>query len=384
VNNVRPKYRVLPPVPALILVLLLTAVVPSGPAWAKDGPAQALERGVACLRTAEAREGYAPWTAVALRAAGHKAAPAPDTYLKSLAPDGPTTDYALALLAVLAGGEDPAGPAATRLAAGLIRAQREDGKFADRIDGSGGELVNAHIWAVIALRAAGREVPAAGKSREWLAARQHPDGGFSYAVNLPASDVDMTAMALMAFAALGRGMEDPAVGRALGYLRAVQSRATGGFGSWGLETTADSCAVVILALTALGEDPAGPNWSTAGGNPLTALFALQGRDGSFAYVAGQEGNLMSTRQAVLALADHRAGRPFWERLAAGRPTGDVPAPAVRESGAGQAEAAPAGGGYARLLPALLRAAAGLPGAGPFALQAGIIIYASLLEEARER
>lgn len=388
-------------IPALILILLLAAVVTAGPAWAKDGPAQALERGVAqalergvaCLRAAEAREGYAPWTAVALRAAGFEAAPAPEAYLESLAPDGPTTDYALALLALLAGGGDPAGPAAARLVDGLTGAQRPDGKFADRPDGSGGELVNAHIWAVIALRAAGKEVPAAAKAREWLAAQQHPDGGFAWAAGLPAPDADMTAMALLAFAALGRGKEDLAVARALGYLRATQSRATGGFGGWGVETTADSCAVVILALTALGENPAGPAWSTTGGNPLTALLALQGRDGAFTYAAGQEKNLLSTRQAVLALADHQAGRPFWERLAAGKAAAENIAPPAREPGRGQTGAAAAGSRYASILPALLHAASlpallhaasGLPGTGPFALQAAIIIGASFAEEVRAR
>jgi hypothetical protein len=298
--------------PAVVAALVLALSSPQA-AFSIPGVQEAITGGAASLQAGEAREGYSPWTAIALRAAGFAPRPGVAAYLDGLEPGGPTTDYALALLAVIAE-KGPSGAAATDLARRLAEAQQPDGKFADYIDGTGGELVNAHVWAIIALRASGNPVPDPEQARAWLVARQHPDGGFSYAVGVETSDVDMTAMALSAFAALERGTEDPAVRRALDYLRSVQSEVTGGFGGWGLDTNADSCAAVIQALVALGLDPAGPEWTNHAGNPVAALLELQTGDGAFAYAAGLDANPLSTRQAVLALADLWTGTPFWERL----------------------------------------------------------------------
>lgn len=309
-------------VPVVAVFLLLAASVPPA-ARAAPGVDAALARATAALQEVEAREDYSPWIAVTLRAAGCEPRTGVDAFLDGLAPDGPSTDYALALLAVLA--EDgPTAPAVDELARRLVASRQADGKFADRIDGSGAELVNAHVWAVIALGASGTEVPAPERACDWLAARQHLDGGFAYATGIEDSDVDMTAMALLAFAALDC-VDDPAVDRAFRYLAGVQSEVTGGFGGWGLDTTADSSAVVIQSLVALGLDPTGTEWTKRAGNPVTALLALQGKDGSFGYTAGFDANLFSTRSAVLALADLQAGTPFWERLAVSDHVADVAA-----------------------------------------------------------
>ncbi|MBE0466533.1 MAG: hypothetical protein IBX71_04825 [Candidatus Desulforudis sp.] len=309
-------------VPVVAVFLLLAASVPPA-ARAAPGLEAALARGAAALQKVEVREDYSPWIAVTLRAAGYEPRTGVDAFVEGLAPDGPTTDYALALLAVLA--EDgPTAPAVDELARRLAASRQADGKFADCIDGSGTELVNAHVWAMIALGASGTAMPAPERACDWLAARQHPDGGFSYGTDVEDSDVDMTAMALLAFAALDC-VDDPAVDRALRYLAGVQSEVTGGFGGWGLETTADSSAVVIQSLVALGLNPTGPEWTKRAGNPVTAVLALQGNDGCFSYAAGFDANLFSTRSAVLALADLQAGTPFWERLAVSDHVADVPA-----------------------------------------------------------
>lgn len=314
----------------MITVLALAAFLAIGGfgdrmAWAGDGAQTALEQGVACLCRPE-MDGPPDWTVIALRAAGR-----PDlTSVQDVAVserDEATTGRALALIALRAQGAAADDPEVGELVAQLQNCRLPGGKFADSIHGEGESLINAHFWAIIALRAADAEIPDPEAAYRWLAGQQLADGSFGYAVGIDTGDADMTAMALQALGALGVGEDDPVARGALDYLRQCQS-AGGGFGGWGLEVTADSCAAVILGLIALGADPTSPEWSRDGGNPATALCALQLPDGGFEYAAGTGPNAMSTQQAVLALGDLQAGEPFWTRL------GPVPEPQT-DDGAGR-------------------------------------------------
>lgn len=307
----------------LSVVLLALAACPSalaaspGAGTGYPAPAAALGRAETYL-AAVPPEKASPWVVIARRAAGGNPALPPDTN-KALPPDAPTTDAALRLLLCMATGERSA--ARDGLAAALAGAQQVNGKFADTLDGNGGELVNAHVWAILALRAAGREIPDPKAALEWLLAQQHPDGGFSFAAGFD-SDVDMTAMALQAAAALGADRRHPAVQAALGFLERNQLPG-GGFASWGTECS-ESAAAVLQALVALGENPDAPRWRRPGGSILEALLRFQRPDGSFAHAAGGAADLVADTQAALALSDYVAGRPFWERLAGGPRFTDVP------------------------------------------------------------
>ncbi|MCL6449390.1 MAG: S-layer homology domain-containing protein [Armatimonadetes bacterium] len=197
------------------------------------------------------------------------------------------------------------------------------GHFADSVADNktglpvGEDLVNAHIFGIIALHVAGEPIPNRDKCLEWLERQQHKDGGFTWDVKyfedpkdyeLVESDVDMTAAALMAFAILGENETNPAVARAVDFLRKKQLD-NGGFYSWGTENP-ESCAWVIQALTLLGQDPMGPGWTKpSGGNPVSAMLRFQLPDGSFTHVLREEENLpiydsgISTYEALYALAD---------------------------------------------------------------------------------
>ena len=76
----------------------------------------------------------------------------------------------------------------------------------------------------------------------------------------------------------------------------------GGFGSWGT-VNSESCAQVIVALTALGLDPTCDSRFIKNG--LTVLDALAGfyvTGGGFRHTAGGERNGMATEQGYYALA----------------------------------------------------------------------------------
>lgn len=161
-----------------------------------------------------------------------------------------STENSRTILGLTAAGCDAANVAGVDLTAGL-----SDMTFV-RAQG-----LNGPIWALIALDCGAYDIPqcADGEeqtTREGLVAEilsaQCADGGWTLMGDV--SDVDMTAMALTALASYQEDAEvKTAVDAALAYLSGVQ-QADGGFMSWG-ESNSESCAQVIVALTALGIDP---------------------------------------------------------------------------------------------------------------------------------
>ena len=130
---------------------------------------------------------------------------------------------------------------------------------------------------------------------------QLPGGGWN--LSGENADTDMTAMAIQALAPYYKTNETvkAAVDKALEALSALQ-RNDGGFGSWGT-VNSESCAQVIVALTALGIDPTTDSRFIKNG--LTVLDALAGfyvNGGGFRHTAGGERNGMATEQGYYALA----------------------------------------------------------------------------------
>ena len=95
------------------------------------------------------------------------------------------------------------------------------------------------------------------------------------------ADVDMTAMALTSLAPYQEETDiKAAVDAALTYLSDAQ-QADGGFMSWGAANS-ESCAQVIVALTALGIDPAADSrFVKNGASPLDGLCAFACEGGGF-------------------------------------------------------------------------------------------------------
>ena len=135
------------------------------------------------------------------------------------------------------------------------------------------------------------------------------DGGWAVTGNY--GDVDATAMALQALAPHHAVQEvADAIDAALTFLAGKQTE-KGGFASFGTEN-AESAAQVIIALCALGIDPAADARFIKGDvSPMDALMAYRLADGSFAHILGGEYSESATVQAFLALTAH-------ERFLAGK------------------------------------------------------------------
>ena len=164
--------------------------------------------------------------------------------------------------------------------------------------------INGPIWALIALDS--HDYPTSGDvTREKLvqtildAALEN--GG--WALTGTTADPDMTAMAMQALAPYYDTDENvrAAVDKALDVLSAAQLP-TGGFVSWGSENS-ESCAQVIVALTALGIDPATDSRFVKNGmTALDALASFYVDGGGFRHTASGELDGMGTEQGYYALA----------------------------------------------------------------------------------
>ena len=222
-----------------------------------------------------------------------------------------STENSRTILGLTAAGYDAANVAGVDLTAGLtdmayLRAQGTNGP----------------IWALIALDCHGYDIPqcADGEeqtTREGLVAEilsyQCSDGG--WALMGDESDVDMTAMALTSLAPYQEETDvSTAVDAALTYLSDAQQE-DGGFISWG-EPNSESCAQVIVALTALGIDPAADSrFVKNGASPLDGLCAFACEGGGFRHSDEQmESDGMATEQGFYALAAYDRFRQGQTRL----------------------------------------------------------------------
>lgn len=222
-----------------------------------------------------------------------------------------STDFHRTIIGAVAAGKDPRNFGGYNLIAKVKESQLQNGKFGDTISG-GERLVNAHIWGILSLYAAGEPIPNRSKALSWLINKQNADGGFSVDIVINNSDVDMTGMALMAFAALGCDSGYPAVKKALGYLQSQQQE-NGDFSAWN-SNGPESIAQVIHGLVMLGIDPAGPGWTRKEGSPLSALLRYRRADGSFGRRPDGEADFISTYQALAALGDLERGESIYTVL----------------------------------------------------------------------
>lgn len=210
-----------------------------------------------------------------------------------------TTDYARFVLTIVAAGYDPNNFAGQNFVDTLKKSQLANGKFADSTRGQGQSLINAHIWSIIALYAAGEQIPKAKLAKQWLISKQLPNGSFNFMTGTAQGGIDMTAMGVLAFRALGMAKSEPAVAKALSFLRNAQA-ADGGYVEGGV-SNAESDANVISALIAYQEDPY--HWSKGSKNLVDHLLGFQKADGSFSHTKNGFSNKIATAQALLGLSD---------------------------------------------------------------------------------
>jgi hypothetical protein len=337
------RFKIKKAVLALLIGAAALMIFPAaGGALPAAGGRPALDRTAGYLLEQEVLPGrlLAPWSYAALGGCGYDLAgtgvgQSCAQQFEGLQ-SGELNNYSLLVLTLLAAGDNPYDYRGQDLVERIRAAQLPDGKFADKVDGgglgAGGEqvLANAHMWAVLALHAAGAGVPDARKAGEWLCSRQRDDGSFNWNLAGRTPDVDSTGMALLALGALGE-KEGPVVQKAVAYLKSVQEE-DGGFSSWGA-ANAESCCMVISGLAAVGIDPAGADWTAPAGSPVTALQSYRLPDGSYEHIKGAGSNVMATEQALQALADLYYGNTLFDRLKEKAPavavTGNTPQRTIR-------------------------------------------------------
>ena len=203
------------------------------------------------------------------------------------------TDNARVILALTAIGKDVTNVGGHNLLKGL-----------DNMDYVQTQGINGPIFTLIALDS--HNYPTMGDvTREKLIQAildaQLPGGGWTLSGN--DADPDMTAMAIQSLAPYYKTNETvkAAVDKALEALSALQ-RNDGGFDSWGT-VNSESCAQVIVALTALGIDPTADSRFVKNGlTVLDALASFYVTGGGFRHTANGDLDGMATEQGYYALA----------------------------------------------------------------------------------
>lgn len=211
------------------------------------------------------------------------------------------TEYHRIALTMLALGGDPAAVLSDDKTINLVA----DGTY-DFTGGSPGlQGSNGLIYSLMVLDAMDYQVPEDEQyGRKELIAElltyQQPDGGFVLDMSV-GSDIDITAMAIQALASYQDQEEvKTAIDQALAWL-SDQMSADGSFSNYG-EACAESCAQVILALCAVGEDPEMCEQFQKEGNVMDAMDGFRMKDGMYQHVKDEEDvNIMATYQALLAL-----------------------------------------------------------------------------------
>lgn len=269
--------------------------------------AQKADGGFGAVPGQRSSELYSAWAAMGLAAAGRDPLGVKRTghsVLDALRGEASTLggagDEERTILALHACGLPASVFPGTGLVAKLLRERAGDGSF--------DHLVNITAFAIFALRVAGSTadnqiVNVAGR---WLAAQQHPDGGFGFAGRGGGEDVDDTAAALQGVIDASGQRRSPLVVRATAYLRRAQNL-DGGFPQQpGGESNAQSTAWAVQGVSAAGDNVNA--FKRAGSrSPLGYLESLVAPNGSVRYSrTSAQTPVWVTAQALTALA----GKPF--------------------------------------------------------------------------
>lgn len=309
---------------SLVLILLLFSFFNTAYVYAyapQSNEQEAIKNALSYLKKIQNNDGGFPykegeasdvattsWVIIALGASGEdiqngwqKGGKSPLDYLKesSFKPDS-TTDYARTLLALTAAGEKPVykGENLVQKLEGFID---EEGKLGQKDKGED-ELINAHIWGIMALISSGAEITNPKGAKSWLIACQNLDGSFAWAEGIE-GDADDTAAAVQALLALGEKKDSPAIKKALGYIKSCQLDNGGFKSSWNIsQANSSSDAWVMQALLAAGEDVKASSWQKNGKNVISHLLSLQDGSGGFKWIAETSGpSVICTAYALMAL-----------------------------------------------------------------------------------
>lgn len=220
------------------------------------------------------------------------------------------SNYSLAIMAVVAAGEDPASFGGIDLVSLLEGEYDSNGQLGDE------NLLCDDFWGLMALVAAGDDANSTlvSNARDFIVSNQSSDSGdygsWGWGVGQD-GDVDDTAAAIMALMATGTSTSSSVIVDGLAYLADNQDT-SGGFLSWG-STNADTDSWAILSLVAADENPDSSDWEMGVNSPVDDLLTFQQPTGEFHWQSGDPGwNIpKTTASAIQALL----GRPWPVKIA---------------------------------------------------------------------
>jgi prenyltransferase beta subunit len=228
----------------------------------------------------------------------------PYTYLKANAESiAGVGDMGKVTLGLIASGVNPRNLGTVDLINKLEEALGNDGQY-----GTSG-MINDQAYAMLALASAKRAVPESAVS--YMLSKQTEDGTWSWNGDTTkgTGDNNTAAIAVLALIAGGVPADNEQIQKTLAHLKTQQNE-DGGFpyikpSAYGTDSDANSTAVVMWAIQAAGQDPAGNAWKYEGQDGHSALDkirAFQNDSGAFRWQdAFADDNFMSTVQAVIAL-----------------------------------------------------------------------------------
>lgn len=233
---------------------------------------------------------------------------------------GSVIEYAGYILGSLTLGLDPEefgeGALKRNLVAELSDWQQSNGSF--------GYSLYDHVWAMIALDAAGADYNQA-QAVQYLLSKQDAKGSFEEKYMWDGVEYadDVTGWSLVALANhRGDPATEAAIAQAKGYLKNIQL-SDGDFGDpdptnefYYLNPNVNLLAVSISGLIAVGEDLSSAAWTTDEGyTPIDALLSYQLADGSFTWKKDDPGVIgYATKDAVVALKEISTGESVWNQL----------------------------------------------------------------------
>ena len=208
------------------------------------------------------------------------------------------TEYSRVVIALSAIGRDPSNVGG----ADFLR-------YLADFDNVVGQGINGVATALIALDSGNWELPektdfsntaTREKYINFILGKELPAGGFSL-IGSGAPDADVTALVLQALAPYKTDTEvSPVISRALSALSRIQN-SQAGFGTLGIDETAESEAQVIIALCVLKIPVTDTRFVKNGSSPLDALMLHYIGSGKFEHISNGGYDPMATEQALMAL-----------------------------------------------------------------------------------
>lgn len=184
----------------------------------------------------------------------------------------------LVLAAVAAADADPTSFGGVNLTQAITSTLKPTGAYsttaAAGFSSGAANAINQSL-AIFGLVAAGQPIPTA--ATDWLLGAQETDGSWF------GGNTDITAYAIMALIGSGNvPATDPAIQRAVAFLRSQQTSGSALWGDGGSGEPANSTGWSMTALATAGYMPMTASWATGGTNPQQALLALQDAEGIIA------------------------------------------------------------------------------------------------------